>query len=100
MRLSHCAQPHAKGRLDSAGTVAALASTDIDAAFGDTQLVNLVAKGSADVIYTTKSDDPRFGRNVGTIGREAFIEAHPDCSTGKGRSAARLQQRQGERRCG
>ncbi|NRP75319.1 putative aliphatic sulfonates-binding protein [Ensifer psoraleae] len=64
--------------LDSAGTVAALTSKDIDAAFGDTQLINLAAKGSADVIYTTKGNDPRFGRNAGIIGREAFIEAHPE----------------------
>jgi len=64
--------------LDSAGTVAALTSKDIDAAFGDTQLINLAAKGAADVIYTTKGDDPRFGRNAGIIGREAFIDAHPD----------------------
>jgi sulfonate transport system substrate-binding protein len=64
--------------LDSAGTVAALSSKDIDAAFGDTQLINLAAKGSADVIYTTKGDDPRFGRNAGIIGREAFIDTHPE----------------------
>jgi sulfonate transport system substrate-binding protein len=64
--------------LDSAGTVAALTSKDIDAAFGDTQLINLAAKGAADVIYTTKGDDPRFGRNAGIIGREAFIDAHPE----------------------
>lgn len=64
--------------LDSAGTVAALTSKDIDAAFGDTQLINLAAKGAADIIYTTKGDDPRFGRNAGVIGRQAFIEAHPE----------------------
>jgi len=64
--------------LDSAGTVAALTSKDIDAAFGDTQLINLAAKGAADVIYTTKGDDPRFGRNAGVIGRQAFIDAHPE----------------------
>lgn len=64
--------------LDSAGTVAALTSKDIDAAFGDTQLINLAAKDSADIIYTTKGEDPRFGRNAGIIGREAFIEAHPE----------------------
>lgn len=64
--------------LDSAGTVAALTSKDIDAAFGDTQLINLATKDSADIIYTTKGEDPRFGRNAGIIGREAFIEAHPE----------------------
>jgi sulfonate transport system substrate-binding protein len=64
--------------LDSAGTVAALTSKDIDAAFGDTQLINLATKGAADIIYTTKGDDPRFGRNAGVIGRQAFIDAHPD----------------------
>lgn len=64
--------------LDSAGTVAALTSQDIDAAFGDTALINLAAKGNAKVIYTTKGDDPRFGRNAGIIGREDFIDIHPD----------------------
>ncbi|KWV59126.1 nitrate ABC transporter substrate-binding protein [Rhizobium altiplani] len=64
--------------LDSAGTVAALTSKDIDAAFGDTQLINLATKGAADIIYTTKGDDPRFGRNAGVIARQAFIDAHPD----------------------
>ncbi|WP_018855641.1 ABC transporter substrate-binding protein [Rhizobium sp. 42MFCr.1] len=64
--------------LDSAGTVAALTSKDIDAAFGDTQLINLATKGAADIIYTTKGDDPRFGRNAGVIGRQAFIDTHPD----------------------
>ncbi|RWX81354.1 transporter substrate-binding domain-containing protein [Neorhizobium lilium] len=64
--------------LDSAATIAALTSKDIDAAFGDTQLINLAAQGSADVIYTTKGDDPRFGRNAGIIARQAFIDAHPE----------------------
>ena len=64
--------------LDSAGTVAALTSKDIDAAFGDTQLINLAAKGSADIVYTTKGDDPRFGRNAGIVGRQAFIDEHPE----------------------
>ncbi|MEK1890512.1 MAG: ABC transporter substrate-binding protein [Phyllobacterium sp.] len=64
--------------LDSAGTVAALTSQDIDAAFGDTQLINLAAKGNAKVIYTTKGDDPRFGRNAGIIGRQDFIDRYPD----------------------
>ncbi|MGY5802006.1 ABC transporter substrate-binding protein [Rhizobium sp. LEGMi12c] len=64
--------------LDTAGTVAALTSKDIDAAFGDTQLINLAAKDSADIIYATKGDDPRFGRNAGVIGRQAFIDAHPE----------------------
>ncbi len=64
--------------LDSAGTVAALTSQDIDAAFGDTALINLAANGNAKVIYTTKGDDPRFGRNAGIIGREDFIDKHPE----------------------
>jgi sulfonate transport system substrate-binding protein len=64
--------------LDSAGTVAALTSQDIDAAFGDTQLINLAAKGNAKIIYTTKGQDPRYGRNAGIIAREDFIEKHPE----------------------
>ncbi|MEI4483358.1 MULTISPECIES: ABC transporter substrate-binding protein [unclassified Phyllobacterium] len=64
--------------LDSAGTVAALTSQDIDAAFGDTALINLAEKGNAKVIYTTKGDDPRYGRNAGIVAREDFIEKHPE----------------------
>ena len=64
--------------LDSAGTVAALTSQDIDAAFGDTALINLADKGNAKVIYTTKGEDPRFGRNAGIVAREAFIDQHPE----------------------
>lgn len=64
--------------LDSAGTAAALTSQDIDAAFGDTQLINLAAKGNAKVIYTTKGQDPRYGRNAGIIARQDFIEKHPE----------------------
>jgi len=64
--------------LDQAGTAAALASKDVDAAFGDTALIELAEKGMADIIYTTKGQNPAFGRNAGIVARDAFIEAHPE----------------------
>ncbi|HMK78296.1 MAG TPA: ABC transporter substrate-binding protein [Xanthobacteraceae bacterium] len=64
--------------LDQAATAAALASKDIDAAFGDTPLIHLAENGIADIVYTTKGKNPAFARNAGVIAREAFIEAHPE----------------------
>ncbi len=64
--------------LDSATTAAALATKDIDAAFGDTPLIQLAQNGIADIVYTTKGQNPALGRNAGIVGREAFVERYPD----------------------
>jgi sulfonate transport system substrate-binding protein len=64
--------------MDSATASAALAAKEIDAAFGDTSLIALTEKGLAKTVYTTKGDDPRFGRFAHVLVTEAFETAHPD----------------------
>lgn len=64
--------------MDTATTNAALTSRDIDAAFGNFPLASLAEKKIAEIIYTTKGDNPAFERHSTLIGQEAFIAAHPD----------------------
>jgi sulfonate transport system substrate-binding protein len=64
--------------MDTATTNAALTSRDIDAAFGNFPLAGLVDKNIAEIIYTTKGDNPAYERHSTLIGQEAFITAHPD----------------------
>jgi len=64
--------------MDTATTNAALTSRDIDAAFGNFPLASLVEKNIAEIIYTTKGDNPAYERQSTLIGQEAFIKAHPD----------------------
>jgi sulfonate transport system substrate-binding protein len=64
--------------MDSATTNAALTSRDIDAAFGNFPLASLVEKNIAEIIYTTKGDNPAYERHSTLIGQDAFITAHPD----------------------
>lgn len=64
--------------MDTATTNAALTSKDIDAAFGNFPLASLVEKNIAEIIYTTKGDNPAYERHATLIGQEAFIKAHPD----------------------
>ncbi|SNB71108.1 sulfonate transport system substrate-binding protein [Arboricoccus pini] len=64
--------------MDSAAATAALAAKEIDAAFGDTELIRLEQQGVARIAYTTKGDDPRLGRNGAFLVTEAFVAAHPE----------------------
>jgi sulfonate transport system substrate-binding protein len=64
--------------MDTATTNAALTSRDIDAAFGNFPLASLVDKNIAEIIYTTKGDNPAYERHSTLIGQESFIAAHPD----------------------
>jgi sulfonate transport system substrate-binding protein len=64
--------------MDTATTNAALTSRDIDAAFGNFPLASLVEKNIADIIYTTKGDNPAYERHSTLIAQEAFVAAHPD----------------------
>ncbi|WP_316213925.1 ABC transporter substrate-binding protein [Bradyrhizobium sp. SZCCHNR2032] len=64
--------------MDTATTNAALTSRDIDAAFGNFPLASPVDKNIAEIIYTTKGDNPAYERHSTLIGQEAFIAAHPD----------------------
>lgn len=63
--------------MDSATTTAALASNDIDAAFGNYNLISLDETGRARIIYTTKGDNPAFERQSAVLVTEAFEAAHP-----------------------
>jgi sulfonate transport system substrate-binding protein len=64
--------------MDTATTNAALTSRDIDAAFGNFPLASLAEKNIAEIIYTTKGDNPAYERHSTLIAQEAFITAHPD----------------------
>jgi sulfonate transport system substrate-binding protein len=63
--------------MDSATTNAALASKDIDAAFGNFNLISLNEIGRAKIIYTTKGDNPAFERQSAVLVTDAFETAHP-----------------------
>jgi sulfonate transport system substrate-binding protein len=64
--------------LDFANAIAALSSGDIDGSFGSVELFNLRQRGVVSIIYSTKGDDPTFGRNSAIYVTEAFEQAHPD----------------------
>ena len=57
---------------------AAIATKDIDAVFGGTDLLALRDQGIGKIIYTTKGDSPTYPSNGGIIARQEFIDAHPD----------------------
>jgi sulfonate transport system substrate-binding protein len=63
--------------MDNPTTNAALASKDVDAAFGNYPLISLNEIGRAKIIYTTKGDNPAFERQSAILVTEAFEAAHP-----------------------
>jgi sulfonate transport system substrate-binding protein len=63
--------------MDSATTNAALAAKDIDAAFGNYNLISLSEAGRARIVYTTKGDNPAFERQGALLATDAFESAHP-----------------------
>ena len=64
--------------LDTGNTLAALASGDIDGAFGGPEFLDLDRRGIVKVVYSTKSDDPAFGRQASLLVTEDFESRHPD----------------------
>ena len=64
--------------MDEASTNAALASKNIDAAFGNFGLLLLADQGLAKIVYTTKGDNPAFERHSTLIATDAFVTQHPD----------------------
>jgi len=64
--------------MDAATADAALASHDVDAAVGANELFELQKNGIVKIVYSTKGDDPAFGRNSALIAAASFEEAHPD----------------------
>jgi sulfonate transport system substrate-binding protein len=64
--------------MDTATAKAALATGDIDAAFGGSDYLALRDQGVTRLIYTSKGDDPRFLRHCTFVGSRAFIEKYPE----------------------
>jgi sulfonate transport system substrate-binding protein len=64
--------------MDVATTNAAIASRDIDAAFGNFGLISLHEQGRAKIVYSTKGDDRAFERQSAFLVTETFERAHPD----------------------
>ena len=64
--------------MDSATAGAALANRNIDAAFGGFELFSLQRQGVAKIVYTSKGDDPAYGRNSALLATEDFVNGHKD----------------------
>lgn len=64
--------------MDTATTTAALATKDIDAAFGNFPLITLQEQGRARIVYTTKGDNPAYERHSHVIASDAFVTAQPE----------------------
>ncbi|HTW26181.1 MAG TPA: ABC transporter substrate-binding protein [Acetobacteraceae bacterium] len=64
--------------MDQANTIAALTAGQIDGAFGDLEMLDLQRRGIVRIAYSTKGDDPTFGRNAAVFVTDAFERAHPD----------------------
>ncbi|WP_149539453.1 ABC transporter substrate-binding protein [Siccirubricoccus phaeus] len=64
--------------MDFATADAALAAKNIDAAFGTPTLFDLQRRGLAKIVYTTKGDNPAFGRHSHVLVQERFEAANPE----------------------
>nr|WP_294505493.1 ABC transporter substrate-binding protein [uncultured Rhodopila sp.] len=64
--------------MDEPSANAALATHNIDAAFGNYGLLMLSDQGLAKIIYSTKGDNPAFERQSTLIAADSFVSAHPD----------------------
>ena len=68
--------------LDTAASKAALATRDIDAAFGGLDLITLREKGTAKIVYSSKNDSAIFTRQSHVLVTEAFAQKYPE-TTGR-----------------
>jgi sulfonate transport system substrate-binding protein len=64
--------------LDTASGQAALLNHDIDALFGDIQLLKLRDKGVLRIIYTSAGDSPLFTRQGHVLVRDEFAAQYPE----------------------
>jgi len=64
--------------MDSATAKAAMATGDIDAAFGWTEYLSLRDQGLARLLYSTDQSDPLAYRHCSFIGSEEFIRKYPE----------------------
>lgn len=67
--------------MDAATSTAALVAREIDAAFGNIELLSLVTQGAARLVYTSKGDDPTIGRRAHVLVTDDFAASHPDIIT-------------------
>lgn len=63
--------------MDVASSKAALVTKDVDAVFGNNDLLALRDQGTAKIIYATKGD-PKFLKHATFIGSDDFIRKYPD----------------------
>jgi sulfonate transport system substrate-binding protein len=75
--------------MDFAAADAALASRNVEAQFGPPTVLGLVRRGLARIAYTTKGDDPSFGRHSSILVAEAFERQSPDLLAGVVRTFVR-----------
>ena len=64
--------------MDSSTAKAAMATGDIDAAFGWTEYLSLRDQGLARLLYSTDQSDPLSYRHCSFIGSEEFIRKYPE----------------------
>jgi sulfonate transport system substrate-binding protein len=64
--------------MDTATARAAMATGDVDAAFGWTEYLSLRDQGIARLLYSTGPEDATFYRHCSFIGSEDFIKRYPD----------------------
>jgi sulfonate transport system substrate-binding protein len=64
--------------MDEASANAALATRNIDAAFGNYGVLLLADNGLAKIVYSTKGQDPAFERQGTLIAADSFVASHPD----------------------
>ncbi len=64
--------------MDTATARAAMATGDVDAAFGWTEYLSLRDQGVARLLYHTTTDDAAFYRHASFVGSEDFITRYPE----------------------
>ena len=62
--------------MDFAAADAALASRSVEAVFGSPTLFDLQRRGLAKIVYTTKGENPAFGRHSHVLAQESFLQAN------------------------
>lgn len=64
--------------LDAATASAALGTGDVDATFGGADLLALRDSGLAEIVYTTRDDNPNATAQTGLIVRDEFATQYPE----------------------
>ncbi len=64
--------------MDNATGKSALITKDVDAVFGQNDLIALRDQGTAKIIFSTRDSDPRFLRHSSLVASQDFIDKYPD----------------------